>query len=224
MSEKTLLTAKNISKSYKNGDITVDVLKNIDFSAGSGEKIAVLGPSGSGKTTLLNVLAGIDSFDSGEICFGEYDYSAMKPKQLADMRINNFGFVFQSYNLISTLNAYDNIILPLCARKKMFEQSEIEKIAERLGINDILGRFPSQLSGGEQQRVCIARALAGKPEIIFSDEATGNLDAKNTKTVMDLFCECCAADNITLIFVTHDETLTSYADRVLRFDEFGGLN
>lgn len=214
-----ILEAVNISKAYKLNDKRNLILENFDFCADAGEKIAVTGPSGSGKSTLLNLLSGLDRADRGDICYKESKYADLSKEQMTSLRLNEFGFIFQAFHLISTLNAADNILMPLAARKKKVQYSDLEPICQKLGIEKCLGHFPHQLSGGEQQRVAIARALIGNPAVIFSDEATGNLDQKNSIQVMNMLTECCSAQNVALIFVTHDESLLHYADRVIRIPE-----
>lgn len=214
-----ILTANDISKSYKLNNKTIPILEHFDFSVDAGDKIAVTGPSGSGKSTLLNLLSGLDRVDSGEICFRETQYSTLSKGQMTHLRLTEFGFIFQAFHLISTLNAADNILMPLAARQKKVQYADLEPICKKLGIEQCLDHFPHQLSGGEQQRVAIARALIGAPSILFSDEATGNLDRKNSIQVMDLLTECCSAQNVALVFVTHDESLLRYADKVVRIPE-----
>lgn len=216
---RMILEAENISKSYKLNDKVIPILDHFDFQADTGEKIAVTGPSGSGKSTLLNLLNGLDKADSGDIRFKETKYADLSKEQMMNLRLTEFGYIFQAFHLISTLNAADNILMPLAARKKKVLYSDLEPICKKLGIENCLDHFPHQLSGGEQQRVAIARALIGNPSVIFSDEATGNLDRKNSVQVMDLLTECCSAQNVMLIFVTHDESLLRYADKVIRIPE-----
>lgn len=214
-----ILHAEQISKSYRLNEKTVPVLDHFDFTADAGEKIAVTGPSGSGKSTLLNLLSGLDSADSGSIQFLGTKYAALSKEQLTHLRLTEFGFIFQAFHLISTLNAADNILMPLAARKKKALYADLKPLCQKLGIESCLDHFPHQLSGGEQQRVAIARALIGNPSVIFSDEATGNLDQTNSIQVMDLLTECCSAQYVTLVFVTHDSSLLRYADRIVRIPE-----
>ena len=214
-----ILNPENISKSYILNNKTIPILEHFDFSMDAGDKIAVTGPSGSGKSTLLNLLSGLDQADSGDICFKKMRYATLSKGQMTNLRLTEFGFIFQAFHLISTLNAADNILMPLAARKKKVLYSDLEPICKKLGIEQCLDHFPHQLSGGEQQRVAIARALIGNPSIIFSDEATGNLDRNNSIQVMDLLTECCSAQNVALVFVTHDESLIRYADKVVRIPE-----
>jgi len=214
-----ILKAENISKSYKLNNKTIPILEHFDFSLEAGDRIAVTGPSGSGKSTLLNLLSGLDQADNGDIYFKEMRYAALSKGQMTNLRLTEFGFIFQAFHLISTLNAADNILMPLAARKRKALYSDLEPICQKLGIEQCLDHFPHQLSGGEQQRVAIARALIGNPSIIFSDEATGNLDRNNSIQVMDLLTECCSAQNVALVFVTHDESLIRYADKVVRIPE-----
>lgn len=212
-----IIRAENISKSFYLGDNEISVLKNISFSVNQGEKVAILGPSGSGKSTLLNVLSGLSPCDRGKIYFDDIEMTKMKSSELAALRLNNFGFVFQSYHLISTLTVLDNILVPLLAKKERIDMSKIYEICGKLNLSHRLNHYPYQLSGGEMQRAAIARAIVGMPKIIFSDEATGNLDETNSHNVMKLMNHCCEEFKIALVFVTHDESLIRYADTVKRF-------
>ncbi len=212
-----LLKAENISKSFYLGDNEIKVLDNIDFSVDEGEKVAVLGPSGTGKSTLLNVLSGLTKCDSGKLFFEGKEMSAMKASKLTDLRLNSFGFIFQAYHLISTLTVSDNILVPVLAKKQKPDMERIKDICEILNLSHRMNHLPHQLSGGEMQRVAIARAIVGTPRIIFSDEATGNLDEENSRSVMELLNRCCEEYGIALVYVTHDESLTRYADSVRRF-------
>lgn len=212
-----LLKAENISKSFYLGDNEIKVLDNINFSVDEGEKVAVLGPSGTGKSTLLNVLSGLTKCDSGKLFFEEKEMSAMNASGLTALRLNSFGFIFQAYHLISTLTVSDNILVPVLAKKQKPDMERIEDICEKLNLSHRMNHLPHQLSGGEMQRVAIARAIIGTPRIIFSDEATGNLDEENSRNVMELLNRCCEEYGIALVYVTHDESLTRYADSVRRF-------
>lgn len=212
-----MINAENITKSFYLGDNKICVLNNISIAIEAGEKIAILGPSGSGKSTLLNVLSGLMSCDSGSVLFQHCNISKMNASERAVLRLNNFGFIFQSYHLISTLTVLDNIFVPLLAKKQRLNMDIVTMICDRLNISHRLNHYPHQLSGGEMQRVAIARAIVSLPKIIFSDEATGNLDEENSYNVMELLKHCCEDYNIALVFVTHDESLVKYADRVKRF-------
>ena len=213
----TILQAKGISKSYRIGDRSLPVFEGIDFSLEEGEKVAIIGPSGSGKSTLLNVLSGIDACDTGEVLFRGQNICGMKEKKLSALRLENFSFIFQAFHLIPTLTVLDNILVPVLARREKPDMEKIDTICERLGLTERLNHYPYQLSGGEMQRTAIARAVASAPAVIFSDEATGNLDEVNTIQVMELLKGCCEEEGIALLFVTHDMRLTRYADRIVTF-------
>lgn len=218
-----ILDAKNINKSYKIGNKEIKVLNNVNFSLNKGERVAITGPSGSGKSTLLNVMSGLLRADSGTLLFKENDIGKMNDSQIAEIRLQNFGFIFQSFHLIYTLNIFDNIVLPILAKRELIDIEYIYSLCDFLGIKNRLDHFPNQLSGGEMQRVAIARAIASKPTVIFSDEATGNLDEKNSIQVMEMLCDICKKHNTSLVFVTHDISLTKYADKTKKFDFELGL-
>ncbi len=218
-----VLEAKNIYKSYKTGNKSIDVLNNVNFSLNEGERVAIIGPSGSGKSTLLNIMSGLTKPDKGTLLFREHNLSKMNETQLTSMRLHNFGFIFQSFHLVHSLNVLDNIILPVLAKKEAVDVNSIYSLCDFLGIKNRLDHFPFQLSGGEMQRVAIARAIVSKPKIIFSDEATGNLDEKNSVQVMEMLSNICRKNDISLVFVTHDISLTKYADRTKKFDFESGL-
>lgn len=213
-----MIKAENINKSFAVGEGRVDVFKDYSIEIKEKEAVAVVGPSGSGKSTLLNILGGLDTCDSGKVWFGDTELSALSPKELAVQRLNNFGFVFQKFHLIPTLSAMDNAILPILAAKQKVDMEEAKKVFEALGIKERMRHFPYQLSGGEMQRVAIARAVLKHPKVLFSDEATGNLDHTNSVEVMNLMAACCKNYEITWVFVTHDLSLAAYADRVISME------
>lgn len=222
-----MIEVKQLCKEYKIGKSKIGVLKNLNFVVKDAEKVAITGPSGSGKSTLLNIMSGVDKATSGEVRFNNMNICAMSAAESDRLRLNHFGFIFQSYHLIPTLTAKENIFLPFAAKKAPCDMKQIEEICSYLDISDRLNHFPHQLSGGEQQRVAIARAVAPRPEVIFSDEATGNLDAKNTELVMKLLVEVCEKYKTTLIYVTHDLSLTHFADSVIdlgKMPQNGGKN
>lgn len=214
-----LLTLQNISKSYPFGAAQIQVLHQMNLSISQGSITAVVGSSGSGKSTLLHIMAGIDLPDKGIILFHNEDINQYNDKKKSDFRLKHFGFIFQSYHLIPTLSIYDNVILPILAAKRKSDPREIEQILEQLGLADRMFHFPHQLSGGEQQRAAIARAMINRPEIIFADEPTGNLDRFNSRLVMDLLTECCHKNGQTLVFVTHDLALQRYANHVIHLEK-----
>lgn len=205
----------NVSKEYKRSRIRV--LSNTMFNVEEGRFYAVMGSSGSGKTTLLNVIGGIDKFDSGEIIIDNVRLSALTRKEMADFRLNNVGIVFQNYNLIECLTLRENILLPLHNRDINPSEFKVvsDEVAEKLGIRDILDHYPQEVSGGEQQRAAICRAIINGPKVILADEPTGNLDSKSTTAVMQCFEKLNKEDGITILMVTHDLYTASYCDKVM---------
>ena len=213
MNNNILLRANNIYKSYIEGSKEKTVLKDINLEVSCGERIAIIGPSGSGKTTLLKILSALDTPTKGEVYFETINLSKLRMTQNEQLRLKEFGFVFQNYNLISTLTAQENIMLPYFAAHK--SSKNINSILDKLNLLECKDLFPCQLSGGEQQRVAIARAMINEPKILFADEPTGNLDLENRDTVIKLLSNYCCKDETALIFVTHDSYLTQYATRVI---------
>lgn len=212
-----LLETKNIKKSFGNKLNRTEVLKGIDFELDSGEFVTIMGPSGSGKTTLLNVLSSIDRVTSGSILVEGEDFTKLKDKRLADFRKNKLGFIFQDYNLLDTLTVKENILLPLSIRKISKKQADkqFQNIAEQLGINDLKGKYPSQISGGQQQRTSAARAFIHQPKIIFADEPTGALDSKSASELLLKLKEMNEEMRTSILMVTHDATAASYSERVV---------
>lgn len=213
--EMGILDIINLSKTYGRGENKLEALKNINISVEKGKFIAIIGPSGSGKSTLLNCIAGLDSITSGEVILDGADISKLSDDKLSKIRREEFGFIFQSYNLIPVVNVYDNIILPVSVDGKKEDKDYINTLIKKLGISSQINKFPNELSGGQQQRVAIARALANKPSIIFADEPTGNLDSKTSKEVMDMLCMSVKEFNQTLVMITHDEKIAKMADIVV---------
>lgn len=215
---QNVIVAKDISKSYQNGPDKISVIQNLSLEIAEKEIIAVVGPSGSGKSTLLNILSGIDTVDSGSIFMEGEEITAMKKTQLADLRLSRMGFVFQTFNLLHSLNVFENIILPSVVKHKSYDREYVEELIQVLNIGHRTRFYPEQLSIGEQQRVAIARALINKPGIIFADEPTGSLDYENSKTVMELLRECSKKFSNTLIYVTHDMEVAGMADKILEIN------
>jgi putative ABC transport system ATP-binding protein len=205
-----------LNKTYQLGGIKVEVLKNLKLKVLKSEFVAICGPSGSGKTTLLNILSGIDKSTNGKVLVLGEDLTAKDEDFLADFRCNHVGFVFQSYNLVSTLTVAENIAFPMEWKRKTAVEIEtrVAKLLETVGLQDRATHFPAQLSGGEQQRVAFARALANNPELILADEPTGNLDVKNALKVTEMLKQL-KAEGKTVVVATHDPELTRLADRVL---------
>ena len=212
-----LIVLKDLTKIYKMGDEKIIALDNINLNIYKEEFICLLGTSGSGKSTLLNMMAGLEKPTKGEIIIGKHHLENMSEKDVTKFRQLNVGFIFQSYNLISTLTAMENVSLGLTF--KGVPRSKRNKMAKEMlsnvGLENRLHHKPSELSGGQQQRVSIARAFVGNPKIIFADEPTGNLDTKTTIEVMELMTSMAKESNQTLIVVTHDTELTDYVDRVV---------
>lgn len=213
--EKPIIQVKNLYKIYRVGESKVYALNGVDFSLNKGEFCAVVGPSGSGKSTLLNMMAGLEKPTKGEIIIAGTHIEKMTESQLVTFRRQNVGFIFQSYNLIKTLNAVENVALPLSfwgvGKKERTEKAK--QYLKLVGLEKQMDRMANEMSGGQQQRVGIARALAVNPRIIFADEPTGNLDSKTTKEVLKLMRRIVREQNQTLIMVTHDNYLAGFADK-----------
>jgi putative ABC transport system ATP-binding protein len=216
-----LVIIENLNKSYVRGDQEIPVLRNLSLTVERGEFLALMGPSGSGKTTLLNLIAGIDTPDDGVLSIGDVDISQLDEARLSMWRANNVGFIFQFYNLIPVLNAFENVQLPLLltslSRNERKEHAEAALTA--VGLRDRMDHYPSQLSGGQQQRVAIARALVTDPLIIVADEPTGDLDKKSAGEVLDLLSELNDKYQKTIIMVTHDPRAAKRSKRILYLDK-----
>ena len=206
------ITLENVSKQYKVGDITVDALKDASFELENGEFAVVLGSSGAGKTTLLNLLGGMDSATSGKILLDGKDVTALDKRGLTDYRRNDVGFVFQFYNLMPNLTALENVEIAVEICKNHLDPTEILKA---VGLEDRLNNFPSQLSGGEQQRVSIARAIAKNPKLLLCDEPTGALDYDTGKKILKLLYDVAKERHKSVITVTHNQALKNMADKVI---------
>ncbi len=212
-----VLNTKNLIKEYQLGDHYIQALNGVDFNIEEGEFVAIMGPSGSGKSTLLHLLGGLDTPTEGNIFLDTQEYSKLPDNQITLMRRRNIGFVFQFFNLLPTLTAEENILLPILIDGKRPEQyrARLSNLVRLVGIEDRVSHKPDQLSGGEQQRVAIARALITEPAILLADEPTGNLDTKSGKTIMELLRRSCDNLNQTIIVVTHDPRAAAYADRIV---------
>ena len=213
-----VIRVKNLYKIYRVGDIKVRALNGLDFDIHKGEFVAIVGASGSGKSTLLNMLAGLERPSKGEIEIGKVHIEKMTERQLVSFRREKVGFIFQSYNLLNTMNALENVALPLSFRgmPKRARLKLARKYMDLVGVGGQAKHMPNQMSGGQQQRVGIARALVVSPQIIFADEPTGNLDSRTTMEVLRLMQKIVREQNQTLVMVTHDSNLASYADRRIR--------
>jgi len=207
--------AVDAAKVYGVGDSEVRALDGVTIAFESGKFTAIMGPSGSGKSTLMHCLAGLDGLTSGAVYIGDTYLASLNDKQLTELRRDKVGFVFQSYNLIPTLNARENIMLPLMLGGSNGDAAWIDEVVRTVGLADRLKHRPSELSGGQQQRVAVARALAAKPDIIFADEPTGNLDSHTGAEILGFMRRVVREYGQTIVMVTHDPVAASYADRVV---------
>ncbi|MFD7922328.1 ABC transporter ATP-binding protein [Streptomyces sp. NPDC059740] len=207
--------ATGLSKVYGQGETRVVALDGVDVAFRQGEFTAIMGPSGSGKSTLMHCMAGLDSFSGGSVCIGEVELSGLKDKKLTRLRRDRIGFVFQAFNLLPTLTALENITLPMDIAGRRPDTEWLHQVVETVGLSGRLKHRPGQLSGGQQQRVAVARALASRPEIIFADEPTGNLDSRSGAEVLGFLRNSVRELGQTVVMVTHDPTAASYADRVV---------
>jgi putative ABC transport system ATP-binding protein len=207
--------AVDVRKVYGSGDAAVEALRGISLDLVAREWTAIMGPSGSGKSTLLHVLAGLDTPTGGRVFIGDIDLTTLNDKELTQLRRDRVGFVFQAYNLIPTLTAEENITLPLDIAGREVDRSWFDTVVNTIGLRDRLRHRPTELSGGQQQRVAGARALVSKPEIIFADEPTGNLDSKSGAELLDFLRSAVDDHDQTIVMVTHDAHAAAHADRVV---------
>ena len=213
MAEKDFVKLKNVTKIYQMGEVQIHAVDGIDFSIDKGEFVVVVGPSGAGKTTVLNILGGMDKASGGEVLVDGKDIAGYSQKQLTGYRRNDIGFVFQFYNLVPNLTALENVELALQISRNPLDA---KTVMQEVGLGDRLNNFPAQLSGGEQQRVSIARALAKNPKLLLCDEPTGALDYQTGKAILKLLQDMCRERGMTVIVITHNSALTPMADRVIR--------
>ena len=209
------VAATAVTRRYGEGESAVDALRGVSLEVPAGQFTAVMGPSGSGKSTLMHMLAGLDTPTSGTVHIGGEDITAMNDKQLTKLRRRHIGFVFQSFNLLPTLTAEENILLPLSIAGRKPPKAGLEALIARVGLDERRSHRPSELSGGQQQRVAIARALIGAPTILFADEPTGNLDSTSGAEVLTLLREAVELDGQTTLMVPHDAHAAAAADRVV---------
>jgi putative ABC transport system ATP-binding protein len=207
--------AERATKVFGTGDAAVRALDGVTVDLEAGRYSAVMGPSGSGKSTLLHCLAGLDSLTDGAVYLGDVELGSLNDKQLTTLRRDRIGFVFQSYNLVPTLDAYENITLPLMLAGRKPDPAWLDRIVEITGLGDRLHHRPSELSGGQQQRVAVARALASRPSVIFADEPTGNLDSRSGAEILGFLREAVDRFGQSIVMVTHDPVAAGYADVVL---------
>lgn len=214
-----ILQANNICKTFGKGENAVFALNHIHLQISNGDFVSIVGTSGSGKSTLLHILGGLDRPTSGDVVIDGTKIADLSDEELTIFRRRKIGFVFQSYNLIPTVDVYNNIVLPIHLDGAKPDEAYINKVIAMLGLKNLLDRLPSKLSGGQQQRVAIARALASKPAIILADEPTGNLDSKTSQDVMGLLKISSGKLKQTIIMITHDEKIAQLADRRLRIED-----
>ncbi|MFJ5834090.1 ABC transporter ATP-binding protein [Streptomyces sp. NPDC093089] len=219
--DRALLVASGVRKIYRTGSVEVTALLDLDLVVRHGEMVAVMGPSGSGKTTLLNCLSGLDDIDAGRVEVDGHDLFAMSDSARTEHRAHTMGFVFQAFNLIPVFSAVENVELPLLlvgTRPREARRRALDML-DRVDLGHRVEHRPSELSGGEQQRVTIARALAGRPAIVWADEPTGNLDSAMADQVMDLLCELNRDEGQTIVLVTHDSAIGARVPRLIRMHD-----
>ena len=215
----TVLETRDLKKYYGAGDTLVKALDGVDLQVENGEFVAIVGTSGSGKSTLLHILGGLDLPTGGSVLVDGKDIFSLKDEELTIFRRRKIGFVFQAYNLVPVLSAYENIILPIQLDGGRVDKDYVGRVIEALGLEQRLNSLPSQLSGGQQQRVAIARALAAKPAIILADEPTGNLDSKTSQDVLSLMKVTGQKFAQTMVMITHNEEIAQTADRIVRIED-----
>lgn len=215
---RPLVKIEQLVKTYREGEFTVHAVDNVSLDIFRGEFTVIAGASGSGKTTLLNVIGGLDNPDSGRVMLEEKELTKMSEREKARERLRKIGYVFQSYNLLPVLSAWENIqlVLKLQGVEDSLHSGIIDPLFEEMGLAGLQNRFPSQLSGGQQQRVAVARALAGKPEIVLADEPTANLDSETSKSLLEMMHELNRKRKVTFLFSSHDSMVIEKADRVIR--------
>jgi putative ABC transport system ATP-binding protein len=210
-----VVAASGLTRHYGEGDTAVHALRGVSLELSRGKLTAVMGPSGSGKSTLMHLLAGLDRATEGSVRIGDKDITTMSDKALTKLRREHIGFVFQSFNLLPTLSAEENVLLPLTIAGRKVDREALDALLERVGLSERRRHRPSELSGGQQQRVAIARALISEPTVLFADEPTGNLDSTAGAAVLDLLRDAVDLDGQTTVMVTHDPRAAARADRVL---------
>ncbi len=216
-----VIEVTDITRDFQQGEFTVHALAGVSFTLEKGEFASLVGPSGSGKSTLLNCIGALDKPTSGSVLLGGNDIGKLKDNELSDFRLNHIGFVFQAYNLIPVLTAYENVdyILLLQGVPASERKSRVAELFHEMRMDDLLDRFPSQLSGGQQQRVAVARALISKPGVVLADEPTANLDGENAEHLLDIMNEMCKKTETTFLFSTHDERVMKRASRLISLED-----
>jgi putative ABC transport system ATP-binding protein len=214
----TVLAAEGLGRQVSSPEGTLAILADVDLEIGRGQSVAIVGASGAGKSTLLALLAGLDAPTTGRVWLAGHELSALDEDGRAAIRARHVGFVFQSFHLLPSLTALENVMLPLELARRSDARATAREVLGRVGLSGRLGHYPRQLSGGEQQRVAIARAFVTAPDVLFADEPTGNLDARTGETIMDLLFGLNASTQTTLVLVTHDQALAGRCQRVIRLD------
>lgn len=212
-----MITVKNISKTFQDGENMVTILKDLSLTVETGQRVAIIGPSGSGKSTLLSILSGLDKPTSGEVYIDGVDIATLTEKELARFRNKKISIVFQAFELVQFFTAYENVMLPLAIRNEV-DTRLVDELFEEINLTPRKDNMPTTLSGGEQQRVAIARALASGSEIIFADEPTGNLDARNGKAILELFLTTVKDHKKTFIIITHDMSIAAQMDVIYEIE------
>lgn len=215
----SVLKTEDLTKIYGQGEASVTALENANISVEQGEFVAIVGTSGSGKSTLLHMLGGLDRPTSGKVFVDNKDIFSLKDEELTIFRRRKIGFVFQAYNLIPTLNVYENIVFPIQLDGNEVDEAFVGEVIATLGLSELQNRLPNHLSGGQQQRVAIARALSTKPAIILADEPTGNLDSKSSQDVLSLLKVTGQKYGQTIVMITHNEAIAQMADRCIRIED-----
>jgi putative ABC transport system ATP-binding protein len=215
----TAVAADDVTRCYGSGEAAVDALRGVTIDVPRGQFAAIMGPSGSGKSTLMHVLAGLDQPTSGTVHIAGEDITSMGDAQLTKLRRAHIGFVFQAFNLLPTLTAEENILLPLQLAGRKVDRAWYEAVVERVGLADRTKHRPSELSGGQQQRVAVARALVSEPTVLFADEPTGNLDSHSSHDVLELLRDAAASFGQTTVMVTHDTDAAAAADRLIHLED-----
>jgi putative ABC transport system ATP-binding protein len=209
------VAAHNVTRRYGDGDSAVEAVRGVSLEVPAGQFTAIMGPSGSGKSTLMHLLAGLDRPNEGTVEIAGQDITSMGDKQLTLLRRKHIGFVFQAFNLVPTLNAVENVTLPLSIAGRKIDRKWVDSVISRVGLDERRSHRPAQMSGGQQQRVAVARALVAEPTVLFADEPTGNLDSKSSAEVIELLREASDAYGQTIVMVTHDPNAAEAADRVV---------
>ena len=214
-----IMRCEHLTKVYQAGESKVFALDDVSLGIEQHSFTAIIGPSGSGKSTFLHLLSGLDKPSGGKVWYQDQDLYGYRDNQLSVLRRRRFGFVFQSYNLVKELTGWENILLPVMLDGRKLDEGYLNSIVDMLGIRDRLSHLPGAMSGGQQQRVSIARAMANKPDILFADEPTGNLDRKSGSEVLQLLRQTAHDLGITLVLVTHDQSVAEQADRIIRIED-----